>query len=135
MTIRLKDKIARLFVVAAALIFIAACDLDNSQKSQKLEKRIPDKVTFNKDIRPIFSKICFTCHGPDSHNNPSELRLDVRDMALTKLEEQDLAAITPFKPDESQLIHRIRSSDPNVVMPPPDFKHRLNEYEKQLLER
>ena len=131
----MNKKIARLFVAAAVLFLIAGCGMDNNQESQKLDKRIPEKVTFNKDIRPIFSKICFTCHGPDKHNNPSELRLDVREMALTKLEDQSLAAITPFKPEESQLIHRIRSSDPNVVMPPPDFKHRLNEYEKQLLER
>ncbi len=34
------------------------------------------EVEFNRDIRPIFSDRCYTCHGPDQANRKSKLRLD-----------------------------------------------------------
>ena len=32
------------------------------------------EVEFNRDIRPIFSDKCYTCHGPDKSNRKSKLR-------------------------------------------------------------
>ena len=34
-------------------------------------------VEFNRDIRPIFSDKCYTCHGPDAGNRKTKLRFDV----------------------------------------------------------
>src|ERR1700733_3182238 len=34
-------------------------------------------VEFNRDIRPIFSDRCYTCHGPSPSARVSKLRLDV----------------------------------------------------------
>ena len=33
-------------------------------------------VEFNRDIRPILSDKCYTCHGPDKGNRKSVLRFD-----------------------------------------------------------
>lgn len=35
-------------------------------------------VSFNRDIRPLLSENCFSCHGPDTAKVKAELRLDSR---------------------------------------------------------
>src|SRR5262245_10246431 len=73
-----------------------------------------DKVVFNRDIRPILSDYCFLCHGPDKNHRQAGLRLDDRDLAVKR------KALTPGRPDQSELVARIESADPDAVMPPAD---------------
>src|SRR6187397_676494 len=40
------------------------------------------KIEFNRDIRPILSDNCFTCHGQDNGARKAKLRLDDREHAL-----------------------------------------------------
>ena len=86
-------------------------------------------VDFGRDIRPILADNCFACHGPDAANRKADLRLDVRDEAVAA------GAIVPGKPEESGVVERIRSSDPDTLMPPPDSHKPLDDRQKDLLGR
>lgn len=83
-------------------------------------------VDFNRDIKPILSKKCFSCHGKSKQKG--KLRLDLRDDALNK------KAFIPHKASESELFRRITSKDPDEIMPPPD-KESLNEKEAALIKK
>ena len=84
-------------------------------------------LTYNRDIRPILSDNCFACHGPDKNKRKAKLRLDDRDSAT------GLKAIVEGKPDDSEAIARINSTDPKELMPPPASHKKLSGAQKQLL--
>ncbi len=88
-----------------------------------------DRLEYNRDIRPILANHCFACHGPDSASRKADLRLDQRDAAIER------EAILPGEPAESEVIHRILSSEPSELMPPPETKKNLTAAEQQLLAR
>src|SRR3954467_9276073 len=80
----------------------------------------PDrKLDFNRDVRPILSNSCYACHGPDSGKRKGDppLRLDIK--AGLFGDRDGSAPVTPGKPDESLIILRTTSDDPDVHMPPP----------------
>ncbi|MCP4940815.1 MAG: DUF1553 domain-containing protein [Planctomycetaceae bacterium] len=87
----------------------------------------PDKINFNRDIRPILSSKCFACHGPDAKHAKGDLRLDLRENATSS------DAIVPGKPAASELVRRIRSDDADERMPPDDTHKSLSDDEKDLL--
>jgi hypothetical protein len=88
-----------------------------------------DSIGYNRDVRPILAENCFACHGPDSAARKADLRLDRREVAL------EHGAIVPGKPDESELITRITSDDPDSLMPPPASHKTLTAEQKALLAR
>jgi len=92
---------------------------------------VPD---FNREIRPILSRNCFACHGPDEHDRRGGLRLDDRAAATSELE-SGLTAIVPGNPAASELVARIHSTDADVVMPPPESNHVLTADQKASLEQ
>jgi hypothetical protein len=77
-----------------------------------------DEIDFNRDIRPIISDNCFACHGFDEGTRKADLRLDQREAATE--DRGGYAVIVPGKPEESALIERVSSSDPDLLMPPSD---------------
>ena len=77
-----------------------------------------DEIDFNRDVRPILSDNCLACHGFDKASRKADLRLDTREGATADL--GGYAAITPGKPEESELIRRITSDDSFEIMPPAD---------------
>ena len=86
-------------------------------------------VEFNRDIRPILSDKCFTCHGPDKANRKTALRFDQEAGARIELSKGRFA-IVPGSPDSSELYRRITSDKPALRMPPAYAGHdRLNDRE------
>ncbi len=71
---------------------------------------IPETVRFNRDIRPILSDKCFTCHGPSSTGRRANLRLDEEAAAKAKV-------IVPGDPEHSLIIQRVASTDARRRMP------------------
>ncbi|MEM6504516.1 MAG: DUF1553 domain-containing protein [Planctomycetota bacterium] len=90
-----------------------------------------ERISYNRDIRPILSDKCFSCHGPDNQHRAADLRLDVT-------EDGDdffgaYLAIEPGDIDASDLVDRIYHKDPKVVMPPPNSHLTMTDAEKKLL--
>ncbi len=83
-----------------------------------------DRVDFNRDIRPILSENCLSCHGPDALKRESGLRLDVSDQSMWK-GESGKVAIVPGNAAASELVHRITSASPDELMPPPESGKKL----------
>ena len=94
----------------------------------------PETVRFNRDVRPILSNTCFYCHGPDEKKREAKLRLDRREEALKKAESGEVP-IVPGKPDESEVIRRLFSSDRDDVMPPPKAHKDLTKAQKETIRR
>ena len=82
-----------------------------------------DRVQFARDVLPVLSANCYSCHGPDEHERQAKLRLDVE--AAAKRVGQNGTPIVPGQPDQSLIIARITSTDPDVVMPPPSSRRKL----------
>jgi mono/diheme cytochrome c family protein len=86
-------------------------------------------VSFNWDVRPILSENCYTCHGPDDAQRKGDLRLDVR----ASLADPDRRGGPLIDPDDSELLRRIASDDPDDRMPPPDHGDALTDAEIAVL--
>ena len=90
-------------------------------------------VQFNRDIRPILSDKCYTCHGPDKARRLTRLRFDVEADA-----KQDLGgrfAIIPGAAAKSEMFRRITAADPAKRMPPVASGRTLTPREVELIER
>jgi mono/diheme cytochrome c family protein len=90
-----------------------------------------EPVDFRRDVLPILSQNCFTCHGPDSKTRKADLRLDIKDGALRTKD----PVIVPRKSSESELFHRVSSKDPDELMPPPKSGKRLTTAQIDALKR
>ncbi len=81
------------------------------------------QVDFVRDVRPVFERACFRCHGPEKQK--SEFRLDVRQTALTGGESY-APNIVPGKSADSPLIKMVAGVG-DVTMPPEGAKLSADE--------
>ncbi|MEQ1860296.1 MAG: PSD1 and planctomycete cytochrome C domain-containing protein [Chthoniobacteraceae bacterium] len=88
----------------------------------------PERVDFRRDIRPVLSSKCFSCHGPDEKHRKAKLRLDVEAAAKKEV-------IVPGKPEESEVFLLISSKDEDEKMPPHDSGKSLTADEIELIRR
>src|SRR3954452_18007321 len=90
-------------------------------------------IEFNRDIRPLLSDKCFTCHGPDASKRMSKLRLDLEASVTSDLGGR--RAIVPHHPEQSELVRRISAVEPGLRMPPTQSGRTLSDAEADLLKR
>jgi mono/diheme cytochrome c family protein len=95
---------------------------------------LPDTISFNRHIRPIFVANCLSCHGADPGKREAELRLDLPESAFAA-RANGRPVIVKGDPGRSALMRRIRSSDPETVMPPPEAHKTLDPRDIAILER
>ena len=100
-------------VLRLGLILLAAL----ASRTFANDAALPDTIRFNRDVRPILSNNCFYCHGPDEKKRSAKLRLDELDSATQ--DRQGSRAIVPGHPEQSELLKRVTSVDPEELMPPP----------------
>lgn len=91
-------------------------------------------VSYNRDIRPIFSNTCFHCHGPDKHARKAELRLDVAADAFA-VRKDGVVAITPGDLEKSEAWQRIIATDEKKLMPPVDSHMTITADQKVLIKQ
>jgi hypothetical protein len=122
----------RMFGCAGMVSLLVALGLLQPRQAAA-DDDLPEVVEFNRDIRPILSNHCFTCHGPDNNNRKAKLRLDVEKSAHE--DRGGYKVIDAGKPAKSELIQRITSKDPEERMPPAKAAKPLTARQIALLER
>lgn len=108
--------------IAALLILLFAAD-------GRCADAVPERVSFNEHIRPILTKHCTACHG--GVKQAADLSFIYPEQVLAP----HGTAVEPGKPDESPLIDRVTSQDPEYRMPPADQGSALSEREISLLRK
>jgi hypothetical protein len=79
-----------------------------------IRHRSGEEVHFSRDIRPILNQNCMPCHGGVRQKNGVSFLFREEALGTGKSGKR---TIVPGKPDESELIARITSSDPDARMP------------------
>src|SRR4051812_33142055 len=111
----------RLTFYLAGLMVLAAAEVG--------QLRGATEVDYNRDIRPILSENCFSCHGFDEKARKGKLRLDVAESAYA--EHEGVVRIKPGDPATSEVWLRINSPHEDEVMPPPEAHAKLTDAQKQ----
>ena len=122
---------------AAGLITIAMIAVDASNAGSGSPGNSPldeSRVDFDLEVRPILSRACFECHGPDAESREADLRLDT-ESGLLGDGRTAIGVVEAGNVDASQLIRRITHDNPRRLMPPPDSRHRLSPEEISTIRR
>jgi hypothetical protein len=108
----------------------------STKENNEINLEGSDQISYNFHIRPILSDKCFACHGPDANKREADLRLDTEEGAFTALKESPgKFALVSGDLEKSEVYHRINSTDPGEMMPPPESNLSLNPEEIKLIKR
>jgi len=121
-------------LLAVVCCCLYACSPDLPEDVAAAYQALPEKLDYNKDVKPVLSDKCFACHGPDKGKQKAGLRLDLPASAFGELPENPgKVAIDPGNLQGSELFHRILSNDPEYKMPSPESHLQLSAKEKAVL--
>jgi hypothetical protein len=112
--------------------YVSSCSNSNDKNPAETER-----ISYNFQVRPIFSDKCFKCHGPDANTREAGLRLDLEKEAYQALKEHPRAhAIVPGLPDMSEVYLRVSTKDTSIKMPPPSTNlPALTEAEVEIIKK
>ncbi len=91
------------------------------------------QINFSRDILPILSDHCYSCHGPDEKARKSKLRIDTLEGALGKSKNLGMSIIKPKELFKSELYQRLISQDAKEQMPPPSSVRKITKEQIDLL--
>ncbi|HEY0550311.1 MAG TPA: c-type cytochrome domain-containing protein [Verrucomicrobiae bacterium] len=82
-------------------------------------------VTFDKDIKPMFEKSCFKCHGPEVEKPKGKFRADTKEHVIKG--GGDGPMVTPGDLKKSPMIAMVarQTEDEDLFMPPTDNKAKI----------
>ncbi|MFN3189965.1 MAG: PSD1 and planctomycete cytochrome C domain-containing protein [Aureliella sp.] len=113
-------------VVAVLLFFSVATTGAAGERTQPDESTAAQRtVDFSRDIQPLLNKHCVACHG--GVKQASDLSFIYRDDALWVVE--------PGSPEDSTMIDRMKATDDDERMPPPEHGAPLTAEEIELFEQ
>src|SRR5688572_12289093 len=102
----------QIFIGFAALTaLVVRADVDVSKLPPPAAKK---DVTFAKDIKPMFEKACFNCHGEEKQK--AKLRVDSVEAILKGSENGKIVEVG--KSDKSSLVHTVAGLVEDMMMPP-----------------
>ena len=125
------SRIFRGLLLLNSLFLLWSCSEKPKTQAALLEG---EQLSYNFHIRPILSDKCFSCHGPDANKREANLRLDTEEGAFAALKDSPgKFALVAGNPLASEVYHRIISTDPSAIMPPPESNLSLTDSEIQLI--
>ncbi|GIW89064.1 MAG: hypothetical protein KatS3mg108_3388 [Isosphaeraceae bacterium] len=92
-----------------------------------------ERVDYRRDVVPILSDACYPCHGPDPATRKARLRLDTTDDLLA--ERGSGRPVVPGHPEQSLVIERLTSAEPELRMPPPESRKSLSPEQLDVIRR
>jgi Protein of unknown function (DUF1549)/Protein of unknown function (DUF1553)/Planctomycete cytochrome C len=100
--------------LAAGACLLQGADPAARPDAKKLPPATPGTIDFQRDIKPILTRSCVSCHGPEKQRGG--LRLDSR---VATLEGGNSGQVLkPGDADRSRLLRIVAGLDPDVQMPP-----------------
>ena len=104
---RSESRSARLWMLGLLLVCVLLL-------AAYLLRRRSGEVHFSRDVRPILNQNCMPCHGGVRQKNGVSFLFREEALGTGKSGKR---TIVPGKPEESELIARVTSSDPDTRMP------------------
>lgn len=116
------------------IFFVWGCGPALPPEVQMAMDLLPERIDFNRQVKPLLADRCYVCHGPDIGKREAGLRLDVAEYAYAELPENPgRRAIVPGSLRRSELVARILSTDPDYRMPAEESHLVLTARDKAVL--
>ncbi|NAS12876.1 DUF1553 domain-containing protein [Poritiphilus flavus] len=128
------NKLAFILSLLAGILLFSCGGPELPPGVEEAYAQLPENVDFNQHIKPVLSDKCYICHGPDEAEVKAGLQLHLQELAYAELAQSPgKYAIKPGNLNKSEIVHRILSDDPEILMPSPDSHLSLSDREKALL--